>query len=108
MVIEPDAAFAALLMEDLDYTFTSPITAYCRVLNAAGSWLGIHEYHLGVAGKLCCGFVGFDTPETHEVTTPQSPKWQVESWDPLTLSPSLLCRRCGNHGFLRSGCWEGC
>jgi hypothetical protein len=30
--------------------------------------------------------------------------WQVESWEPLTLSPSLLCH-CGDHGFIREGRW---
>lgn len=33
------------------------------------------------------------------------PTWHVESWTPLTLSPSLLCRMCGDHGFIRDGRW---
>ena len=32
------------------------------------------------------------------------PHWTVESWEPLTLSPSLLCH-CGDHGFIRGGKW---
>lgn len=35
-------------------------------------------------------------------------RWRLESLDPLTLSPSLLCRICGTHGFIRSGRWEPC
>lgn len=31
--------------------------------------------------------------------------WQVEKWDPFTISPSLLCRACGDHGFIREGRW---
>jgi hypothetical protein len=31
--------------------------------------------------------------------------WKVESEEPLTLSPSLLCRICGHHGFIRNGQW---
>jgi hypothetical protein len=31
--------------------------------------------------------------------------WQLVSDDPLTLSPSLLCGRCGDHGFVREGVW---
>ena len=31
--------------------------------------------------------------------------WKVECIDPLTLSPSLLCRSCGFHGFIRNGNW---
>ncbi len=30
--------------------------------------------------------------------------WQLESLDPLTLSPSLLCG-CGYHGFIKQGKW---
>lgn len=33
------------------------------------------------------------------------PNWTVESLEPLTLSPSLLCRVCGCHGFIREGRW---
>lgn len=25
--------------------------------------------------------------------------------EPLTLSPSLLCKTCGDHGFIRGGKW---
>jgi hypothetical protein len=31
--------------------------------------------------------------------------WDVFSISPLTLSPSLLCRICGHHGFIRGGEW---
>lgn len=31
--------------------------------------------------------------------------WTLESADPLTLSPSLLCRTCGDHGWVRDGLW---
>jgi hypothetical protein len=31
--------------------------------------------------------------------------WDVVSESPLTLSPSLLCRICGHHGFIRDGKW---
>lgn len=33
------------------------------------------------------------------------PAWTVESWEPLTLSPSILRTECGCHGFIRSGKW---
>jgi len=35
---------------------------------------------------------------------PESVRWQVESLDALTLSPSLLCH-CGDHGHIREGHW---
>jgi len=31
--------------------------------------------------------------------------WQLVSEEPLTLSPSLLCSACGDHGFVREGRW---
>jgi hypothetical protein len=105
--IEPDPGFAAHLKHDIEYVFTSPTTAYSRVWHDE-DWVGIHEYHVGVAGMLCYGFVAFDTPEARAVTTEAAPKWEVQSWDPLTLAPSLLCTHCRHHGFLRQGEWEDC
>ena len=43
--------------------------------------------------------------ETQRRVSPSSPKWTVESWDPLTLSPSLLRMECGCHGFIKAGRW---
>lgn len=31
--------------------------------------------------------------------------WQIVCREPLELSPSLLCRLCGTHGFVRGGKW---
>lgn len=31
--------------------------------------------------------------------------WTIESEEPLTLSPSLLCTACGDHGWVRDGVW---
>ncbi len=31
--------------------------------------------------------------------------WKLISTDPVTVTPSLLCRRCGDHGFIRDGRW---
>lgn len=31
--------------------------------------------------------------------------WTLEIEEPLTLSPSLLCTACGDHGFVRLGVW---
>lgn len=35
--------------------------------------------------------------------------WTVESWEPLTLSPSVYMPKpygCGDHGFIRNGKWQ--
>jgi len=34
------------------------------------------------------------------------PGWQVVSYDPLTLVPSVACPRCGAHGFIIDGTWR--
>ncbi len=49
----------------------------------------------------CSGAVAFRIPENPGA----SPAWDVISADPLTLSPSLLCRTCGHHGWIRDGKW---
>lgn len=54
-------------------------------------------------GKPCASAIHFDTPIAREVD--RGPFWQVQSWDPLTVAPSLLCMRCGDHGFIREGRW---
>jgi hypothetical protein len=64
---------------------------------------GANVSHLDGNGQECEGFVTFDGPIQQKVS-PSVPKWTVESWEPLTLSPSLLCQ-CGDHGHIRDGKW---
>ncbi len=59
--------------------------------------------HVMPDGKLCEGSIWFDLPEVRD-TFPGHSYWQVESWEPLTLSPSFLCH-CGDHGFIKQGKW---
>lgn len=33
------------------------------------------------------------------------PEWNRTGEDPLTLTPSILCRVCGAHGFVTAGRW---
>ena len=63
-------------------------------------------------GAYCESAITFDTPAMRAVM-PDRPKWTVESWEPLTLTPSLqcfgrpddFCSACGDHGFIRQGRW---
>lgn len=82
--------------------------SYSRVVDADLNWVGINQWHLDPAtGDECVGgFVPFNTPEALAVTVSTSPHWEVRSLDPLHLEPSLLCRVCGDHGFIRDGRWE--
>lgn len=67
-----------------------------------GAVCGMIEYHDGRDGARCTGgYVPFDLPG---VTHPE--RWRVErDGRELTLSPSLLCTACGNHGWIRDGKW---
>ena len=59
--------------------------------------------HKTPSGDYCMGYITIDSEVARRVGT-GSPTWNVESWEPLTLSPSLLCH-CGDHGFIREGRW---
>lgn len=67
---------------------------------------GIH-YHPKPAGAECEGDDGMCAGAVTFKGHGQDghPEWDVVSMDPLTLSPSLLCRTCGSHGFIRGGKW---
>ncbi len=61
---------------------------------------------------LCESAVLFAVPNVVAVIGGDKHTWRVESWDPLTLSPSLLCKAacttggfCDDHGFIRAGKW---
>lgn len=56
-------------------------------------------------GNGCESGVYFDVPGVREVIGPDRPVWTMECWDPLTLSPSLLCKLCNDHGHIRNGLW---
>ncbi len=72
--------------------------------------VGASILHLRPSGVLCEGGVMFERPE---LGTPfdKGDYWQVESWEPLTLSPSILCGMeridgtCGDHGYVRENRW---
>jgi hypothetical protein len=58
--------------------------------------------HLKPDGSECFAGIHFDLPETKQL---EGARWQVVSWEPLTLTPSLLCLTCKDHGFIREGRW---
>lgn len=47
----------------------------------------------------------FDLPWNHTEQHSGKEKWRVETWEPLTISPSLGCTSCGLHGWIRDGTW---
>jgi len=50
------------------------------------------------------GAITFDGPVQAKVV-PERHRWKVESWEPLTISPSILMMKCKCHGFIRQGRW---
>ena len=76
------------------------------VNDGQGNVIGAIEGHFTPEGKRCEGMVFFDVPElTEEWRRSPTQPWKVESWAPLTISPSVLCKICGNHGFIKGGLW---
>ena len=66
--------------------------------------IGATVCHLKPDGSPCASGIHFDSEVARRVFPGQT-GWTVESWEPLTVSPSLLCLRCGDHGFIREGKW---
>jgi hypothetical protein len=60
----------------------------------AQCWLP--DYEGGVGGVM------FDIPGAEHFP---GAKWQLVSWEPLHIEPSVLCRACGDHGYIRDGRW---
>ena len=61
-------------------------------------------WHLTPDGEECASGCTIDTPTARQIE-PGQQMWTLESLDPLTISPSLLCLLCGDHGFIRNGRW---
>lgn len=80
---------------------------YEKVYDKNGKWVGIFEWHRNPAlpKEWCVGFVGF---RGLYVANRKMDLWEVQSFSPLTLSPSILCRTCEHHGYVREDKWEGC
>lgn len=67
---------------------------------------GMNDRHVRPDGTECVGFITFEgSAWAKEFEGGKIAVWQVQSWEPLTISPSLLCRVCGDHGFIRGGKW---
>lgn len=65
---------------------------------------GASIYHKSIDGTECCGFITLDTPDARRVF-PKHKVWTVDQEDPLTINPSIMCLRCGDHGSIFQGKW---
>lgn len=80
---------------------------YIRFVSYRGeARAGLIENHPRPDGRgRCEGYVSFDVPVNAEHKRKGLPVWVVSDWEPLTLVPSILCKDCGHHGFIREGQW---
>jgi hypothetical protein len=65
---------------------------------------GLEILHPNPAGAPCVGFVTFAGDVQRRIEPERRNTWDVQDWDPLTITPSVLCS-CGDHGFIREGRW---
>jgi hypothetical protein len=72
------------------------------IVNRFDERVGLIEEHDSPNGR-CRGSVLF---RGRAVDTDGHPTWIVEKEEPLTLSPSIKCRTCGHHGYIKGGRWE--
>lgn len=66
--------------------------------------IGIHEHHKSTkSGLWCGGYLRFENvPEAVEAGNANH---TLVSANPLTIQPSLGCRGCSSHGYIREGKW---
>jgi hypothetical protein len=69
------------------------------LINTKGEPSGWLEFHRNAQGEWCGGGL------YRKGHGDGAPEWDVESEDPLTLSPSIQCRDCSNHGYVKQGRW---
>lgn len=65
----------------------------------------INDCHLNKDGKECAGFIPFKDGAWAKKFNNKITAWDVVSLEPLTLTPSILCTACGDHGFITDGKW---
>ncbi len=68
--------------------------------------LGLILTHKTPSGEPHDGIITFDSPEARRIF-PNHAFWTVHAWEPMTLTPSVLCS-CGWHGFITDGKWRSC
>ena len=79
--------------------------------NDPGRIYGIVEHHWCVSDtEIVPGVKAYWAMGSVPTLESQPVKWTIvagepDSFEHLTLSPSVLCQRCGLHGWIRDGVW---
>lgn len=78
-------------------------------------FVGLHDNHYKPGTQdWCGGWIGFANVPEHAVAFRSNLEQGKTGWhelvsaDPLEVSPSLACRGCASHGFIRAGRWVEC
>lgn len=93
--------------KDLDLRDLGHDVYWTKSVDSEGQWIGILEWHECEAMQnttdagVSAGGVYFQNAPDHL----KGPRWQLVTEEPLTITPSILCRTCGLHGFIREGRW---
>jgi hypothetical protein len=100
----------AVSTEPLDLGHDHTVTFTSTYGEPDGDWLGAIVSHRKPDGTPCLGGSVLFEVSRHGVAATESQRqgrhtWQVQSWEPPTLWPSLRCRLCGDHGWVREGRW---
>jgi hypothetical protein len=76
------------------------------MLDDRARFIGLYHKHVAKDhGGECIGSIFFELEWVKsDPKYAGTPTWMIEQWEPLTVSPSLLCS-CGHHGFIRNGRW---
>ena len=92
------AAGQAAMLDTLDLGDAHVLTFVSYDANRIGATIA----HKKPDGSDCGGWLPF---AGRAFAPGEIAAWTVECDEPLTLSPSVLCRICGDHGFVRNGRW---
>ncbi len=83
-----------------DRDIPSNATLYADIADIAEAGIGVYY------GDRQWGFCNFDTSAVRAVFGGHV--WQVIQREPLTITPSILCRSTGLHGYITGGRWVDC
>lgn len=74
-----------------------------EIISAYGKDVGLLDYHKKPNGSDCLGSIFWDAT----FQTDPNKLWTLENGDRehITVSPSLACGICGDHGFIKDGKW---
>lgn len=90
-----------LTMRDLGHNMW-----WTKVLDSEDNWIGILEWHeCSAQNTNDSGVVAGGVNFQNAPASVQGPRWDKVQDEPLTITPSILCRTCGLHGYITNGEW---